>query len=33
MVVVTAANLNDRKGATKILEKLNHVRERLSVWN
>ena len=36
MVVVTAANLNDRKGTTKILEKLNHVRDRFprlsTIW-
>ena len=28
MVVVTAANVNDRKGATIILEKLNQMRDR-----
>jgi len=29
MVVITGANVNDRKGATMILEKLNQIRERL----
>jgi putative transposase len=29
-VVVKAANINDRKGATMILEKLNQMRERFS---
>jgi putative transposase len=28
MVVVTAANVNDRKGATMLLEKINQIRDR-----
>jgi putative transposase len=28
MVVVTAANVNDRKGATMLLERLNEIRDR-----
>ncbi len=28
IVVVTAANLNDRKGATMLLEKINQIRDR-----
>ncbi|MCA6604989.1 MAG: hypothetical protein IM533_11080, partial [Pseudanabaena sp. M007S1SP1A06QC] len=36
MVIVTAANLNDRKGATLVLEKLNLIRDRFprlsTIW-
>ena len=36
MVVVTAANLNDRKGATMVLEKLNQICDRFprlsTIW-
>ena len=36
MVVVTAANLNDRKGAVMVLEKLNQIRDRFprlsTIW-
>ncbi|MCE2889418.1 MAG: transposase [Pseudanabaena sp. 42896M_M3] len=36
MVVVTAANLNDRKGAVLVLEKLNQIRDRFprlsTIW-
>jgi len=36
MVVVTAANVNDREGATMILEKLNQMRDRFprlsTIW-
>ncbi len=36
MVIVTATNLNDRKGATMVLEKLNQIRDRFprlsTIW-
>jgi putative transposase len=36
MVVVTAANLDDRKGATMVLQKINQIRDRFprlsTIW-